>query len=111
MFGDRMENHRRSLAEVESPNFIFGGAVGLRRASIKKVGGLMCQRATLKTQMRLRELSPPHKAMVGWFNGVPGSASMRLVADRGYSFPTYRRLLWRQVGVVGSTGAVRHNGE
>jgi hypothetical protein len=24
MFGDKMENHRRSLAEVESPYFIFG---------------------------------------------------------------------------------------
>jgi hypothetical protein len=43
--------------------------------------------------------------------GRPRKRPEHLVADRGYSFPTYRRLLWRQVGVVGSTGAVRHNGE
>jgi len=27
MFGDKMGNHRCSLVEVESPYFIFGGAV------------------------------------------------------------------------------------
>ena len=32
MFSDKMGNHRRSLVEVESPYFIFGGAVGLCQA-------------------------------------------------------------------------------
>ncbi len=32
MFGDKMGNHKRSLVEVESPYFIFGGTVGLRQA-------------------------------------------------------------------------------
>jgi hypothetical protein len=34
MFGDKMGNYRRSLAKVESPYFIFGGAVGLRQARV-----------------------------------------------------------------------------
>jgi hypothetical protein len=34
MFGDKMGNHRRSLAEVESPYIIFGGAVCLRQARV-----------------------------------------------------------------------------
>jgi hypothetical protein len=34
MFGDKMGNHGRSLAELESPYFIFGGAVGLRQARV-----------------------------------------------------------------------------
>jgi hypothetical protein len=33
-FGDKTGNHRRSLAEVESPYFIFGGAVGFRQAPV-----------------------------------------------------------------------------
>ncbi len=34
MFGDKMGNHRRSLVEVESPYFIFGGAVDLHQAPV-----------------------------------------------------------------------------
>jgi hypothetical protein len=34
MFGDKMGNHRRSLAEVESPYFILGNAVCLRKSRV-----------------------------------------------------------------------------
>ena len=34
MFGDKMGNHRRSLAEVESPHCIFGGAVNLCQSCV-----------------------------------------------------------------------------
>jgi hypothetical protein len=34
MFGDRVGDHGRSLAEVESSYFTFGGAVGLRQACV-----------------------------------------------------------------------------
>src|SRR5215208_3044332 len=34
MFCDKMGNHRRALAEVESPYFIFGGAVRLRKSCV-----------------------------------------------------------------------------
>ena len=32
MLSDKMGNHRRSLVEVESPYFTFGGSVSLRQA-------------------------------------------------------------------------------
>jgi hypothetical protein len=34
MVGDKMGNHGQSLAEVESPYCIFGGAVSLRKSCV-----------------------------------------------------------------------------
>lgn len=61
MFGDKMGNHRRSLAEVESPYSIFGGAVGpVRRVLAHVLGPGRRTERSLPAPEVLHELGETH---------------------------------------------------